>query len=124
VGCTRNPIIGCVQGATFETKLESKYISSNCVKREIREAVSVYLFEEQINKLKYLSSQTNRSVIDSVTEAISKKAKRLFEIPPFKQYAICDGIYNLLWGGKFLSSKELPVTQTPQLTLPFEISPF
>jgi len=34
--------------------------------------LSVYLFEEQINKLKYLSSQTNRSVIDLVSEAISK----------------------------------------------------
>jgi hypothetical protein len=55
---------------------------------------------------------------------VYEKAKRLFEIPPFKQYAICDGIYNLLWGGKFSSSKELPVSQTPQLTLPFEIPPF
>ncbi len=34
--------------------------------------LSVYLFEEQINKLRYLSSQTNRRVIDLVTEAISK----------------------------------------------------
>jgi len=33
--------------------------------------LSVYLFEDEINKLKYLSSQTNRSVIDLVTEAIS-----------------------------------------------------
>ena len=30
------------------------------------------VFEEQINKLKYLSSQTNRPVIDLITEAISK----------------------------------------------------
>jgi len=34
--------------------------------------LSLYLFEEQINKLKYLSSQTNRPVIHLVTEAISK----------------------------------------------------
>lgn len=34
--------------------------------------LSIYLFEQQINKLKYLSSQTNRPVIDLVTEAISK----------------------------------------------------
>ena len=34
--------------------------------------LSVYLFEEQINKLKYLSSKTNRPVIDLVTEAVSK----------------------------------------------------
>jgi len=55
---------------------------------------------------------------------VYEKAKRLFEIPPFKQYAICDGIYNLLWGGKFSNSKGLPVSETPQLTLPFEIPPF
>jgi len=55
---------------------------------------------------------------------VYEKAKRLFEIPPFKQYAICDGIYNLLWGGKFSSSRESPVNQTPQLTLPFEIFSF
>ena len=34
--------------------------------------LSVYLFEDQINKLKYLSSHTNRPVIDLVTEAITK----------------------------------------------------
>jgi hypothetical protein len=34
--------------------------------------LSVYLFEGQINKLKYLSSQTSRPVIDLVTEAISE----------------------------------------------------
>lgn len=34
--------------------------------------LSVYLFEGQINKLKYISSQTNRPVIDLATEAISK----------------------------------------------------
>jgi len=34
--------------------------------------LSVYLFEEKINKLKYLSSQTNRPIINLVREAISK----------------------------------------------------
>jgi len=34
--------------------------------------LSVYLFEEQISKLKYLSSQTNRPVINLVTEAMGK----------------------------------------------------
>ncbi len=55
---------------------------------------------------------------------VYEKAKRLFEIPPFKQYAICDGIYNLLWGGKFSSSKESPIGEVSQLILPFKISPF
>ncbi|UCG93727.1 MAG: hypothetical protein JSW13_04550 [Candidatus Aerophobus sp.] len=42
------------------------------LKRKSCSQLSIYLFEEQINKLKYLSSQTNRPVIDLVTEAISK----------------------------------------------------
>jgi len=42
------------------------------LKRKSCRQLSVYLFEEQINKLKYLSTQTNRTVIDLVTEAISK----------------------------------------------------
>jgi len=42
------------------------------LKRKSCRQLSVYLFEEQINKLRYLSSQTNRPLIDLVTEAISK----------------------------------------------------
>jgi len=42
------------------------------LKRRSCRQLSIYLFEEQINKLRYLSSQTNRPVIDLVTEAISK----------------------------------------------------
>ena len=34
--------------------------------------LSIYLFEEQVKKLRYLSSHTNRPVINLVTEAISK----------------------------------------------------
>jgi len=34
--------------------------------------LSAYLFKEQINKLRYLSSQTNHPAIDLVIEAISK----------------------------------------------------
>ena len=42
------------------------------LKRKSCSQLSIYLLEEQINKLKYLSSQTNRPLIDLVTEAISK----------------------------------------------------
>jgi len=42
------------------------------LKRKSCSQLSIYLLEEQINKLRYLSSQTNRCVIDLVTEAISK----------------------------------------------------
>ena len=52
---------------------------------------------------------------------VYEKSKRLFEIPPFKQYAICDGIYNLLFGRKFLKQEKEPIPQTPQLLLPLDI---
>ena len=52
---------------------------------------------------------------------VYEKSKRLFEIPPFKQYAICDGIYNLLFGRKFSKQEKGPIPQTPQLLLPLDI---
>jgi len=42
------------------------------LKRKSCSQLSIYLLEERINKLKYLSSKTNRPVIDLVTEVISK----------------------------------------------------
>lgn len=45
-----------------------------------------------------------------------------FEISPFKQYAVCDGIYNLLFGRKFCREDKEPDRNTSQLWLPFEIS--
>jgi len=55
---------------------------------------------------------------------VYEKSKRLFEIPPFKQYAICDGIYNLLFGRKFSRQDKGSTPQTPQLWLPLNISEF
>ena len=55
---------------------------------------------------------------------VYEKSKRLFEIPPFKQYAICDGIYNLLFGRKFCRQKKVRAVQTLQLLLPLDISEF
>lgn len=55
---------------------------------------------------------------------VYEKSKRLFEIPPFKQYAICDGIYNLLFGRKFSRQEKDAAPQTPQLWLPLNISEF
>ncbi|HIE43834.1 MAG TPA: hypothetical protein EYP78_03435 [Candidatus Omnitrophica bacterium] len=51
---------------------------------------------------------------------VYEKAKRFFEIPSFKQYAICDGIHNILWGRKFSEIKP-QIPENPQLILPFEI---
>jgi len=42
------------------------------LKERSRGQLSIYLFQEQINKLKYLSSQTNRPVTHLLTEAVSR----------------------------------------------------
>jgi len=42
------------------------------LKRKSCNQLSIYLLEEQINKLKYLSTQTNCPVTHLLTEAISK----------------------------------------------------
>lgn len=52
---------------------------------------------------------------------VYERSKRLFEIPPFKQCAICDGIYNLLFGRKFCREAKDSVPQTSQLLLPLDI---
>jgi len=51
---------------------------------------------------------------------VYEKAKRFFEIPPFKQYAICDGIYGILFGKK-LSPPQETNELTAQLILPLDI---
>jgi hypothetical protein len=51
-----------------------------------------------------------------------EKAKRFFEIPEFKQYAIADGIYRVLFSsqtGVFPQSTNKP--RTGQLLLPFAV---
>ncbi len=42
------------------------------------------------------------------------------EIPPFKQYAICDGIYSILFGKK-LSPPQKSNEPLAQLILPLDI---
>jgi hypothetical protein len=51
---------------------------------------------------------------------IYERAKRFFEIPPFKQYAICDGIYSILFGKK-LSPPQKSNEPIAQLILPLDI---
>jgi len=51
---------------------------------------------------------------------IYEKAKRFFEIPPFKQYAICDGIYSILFG-KNLSPPVYKNKPIAQMVLPLDI---
>ena len=47
-------------------------LPQSALKRKSCSQLSIYLLEEQINKLKFLSSQTNRPLIDLVTEATGK----------------------------------------------------
>jgi hypothetical protein len=51
---------------------------------------------------------------------IYERAKRFFEIPPFKQYAICDGIYSILFG-KNLSPPVCRNEPIAQMVLPLDI---
>ena len=51
---------------------------------------------------------------------IYEKAKRFYQIPPFKYYALCDGIFNILFGKKFAPSPLPPPPSIPYLFLPFE----
>lgn len=78
---------------------------------------------EQVRLLKYEGLRNTVSLIMAVFFFISvvlgaafklrillkkvyEKSKRLFEIPPFKQYAICDGVCNLLFGRKFYKQEK------------------
>jgi len=64
----RKAVDGYFQNKSWEVNIFPQTV----LKERSGRQLSVYLFEAQINKLKYLSSQTNRPVIDLVTEAISK----------------------------------------------------
>jgi len=96
--------------------------------RFIKEAYQL----EDVRVLKYEGLRNIVSLIMAVfavklrilLKKVYEKSKRLFEIPPFKQYAICDGIYNLLFGRKFSRQDKGSTPQTPQLWLPLNISEF
>jgi len=49
---------------------------------------------------------------------IYEKAKRFFQIPRFKQYAINEGIHRLLYGKKFSSFSPKQIDNS-QLAFPF-----
>ena len=75
-GTSKQPISAIVRKAVdsyFQTKSWGVNIFPQTASKErSSRQLSVYLFKEQISKLKYLSSRTNRPVINLVTEAISK----------------------------------------------------
>jgi hypothetical protein len=53
---------------------------------------------------------------------ICQKAVRFFEIPSFKQYAIADGIYRVLYGKRFKQNLHTDGLEDPQTYLPLKFA--
>ena len=67
----------------------------------------------------FVSVELGRKLkLNILLKKVYEKAKRFFEIPDFKQYAIADGIYRLLFGLKVGLQQELPKS-TDQMLFPF-----
>jgi hypothetical protein len=63
----------------------------------------------------FLSVYLGRSIkIDILLKKILEKAKRFFQIPVFKHYAVADGIYRILFGAKWESSEKTLKENTGQ----------
>ena len=58
--------------------------------------------------------------VSILLEKILEKAKRFFEVPVFKHYAVADGIYRLLFNKKWVGEKDWkPIENSMQLLLEF-----
>lgn len=67
----------------------------------------------------FVSVELGRKLkLNILLKKVYEKAKRFFEIPDFKQYAIADGIYRLLFGQKAGLQQE-PPKSTDQMLFPF-----
>lgn len=70
----------------------------------------------------FLSVYLGRSLkINILLKKILEKAKRFFQIPVFKHYAIADGIYRILFGAKWESSDKIPKENTRQRFFKFAL---
>ncbi|MFZ2603141.1 MAG: transposase [Candidatus Omnitrophota bacterium] len=70
----------------------------------------------------FLSVYLGRSLkINILLKKILEKAKRFFQIPVFKHYAIADGIYRILFGAKWESSDKIPKENTGQRFFKFAL---
>jgi len=69
----------------------------------------------------FLSVYLHRSLrVNILLEKILEKAKRFFEVPVFKHYAIADGIYRLLFNKKWVEEKDWePIENGKQFLLGF-----
>jgi len=70
----------------------------------------------------FLSAYLGRSLkINILLKKILEKAKRFFQIPVFKHYAIADGIYRILFGAKWESPDKIPKENTGQRFFKFAL---
>ncbi len=70
----------------------------------------------------FLSVYLGRSLkINILLKKIMEKAKRFFQIPVFKHYAIADGIYRILFGVKWESPDKIPKENTGQRFFKFAL---
>lgn len=70
----------------------------------------------------FLSVYLGRSLkINILLKKILEKAKRFFQIPVFKHYAIADGIYRILFGAKWEPSDRIPKENTRQRFFKFAL---
>ncbi len=71
----------------------------------------------------FVSIELGKKVkLNILLKKIFEKAKRFFEIPEFRQYAIADGIYSILFASKTGITPTLTGGENKdQLTLPFTI---
>ena len=70
----------------------------------------------------FLSVYLGRSLkINILLKKIMEKAKRFFQIPVFKHYAIADGIYRILFGAKWESPDKIPKENTGQRFFKFAL---
>lgn len=70
----------------------------------------------------FLSVYLGRSLkINILLKKILEKAKRFFQIPVFKHYAIADGIYRILFGAKWESPDKIPKENAAQRFFKFAL---
>lgn len=70
----------------------------------------------------FLSVYLGRSLkINILLKKVLEKAKRFFQLPVFKHYAIADGIYRILFGVKWQSPDKIPKENVAQRVFKFAL---
>jgi hypothetical protein len=68
----------------------------------------------------FVSVELGRNLkLSILLKKVFEKSKRFFEVPKFKQYAIADGIYRLLFSSKTGITLTTQMNESPQLSLSF-----